>query len=109
MDTKQIINQKSGEGFIVASHTCYVAAEVACGLAGSRTRGKVPVATCNAPDVICGEAHRIGYAGLEHNALPVYRIKIVDVRKRHRVALPNMFVLEQGQFHDYDKWLQHIK
>lgn len=108
MDMKQMTQHKPGEVFIEASHTGYIAAGIPGGGTGSRSRGKVPVATRHAPGIICGEAHRIGYAGLESNTSPLYRIKIVDGRKRRRVALPNMFVLEQGVFHDYEEWLHHI-
>ncbi len=63
---------------------------------------KVPVATVAAPDLVCGEARRIGYAGKLDTDLALYRLKIKQGKDVPTVTLPGLYIIEDGIFQDYE-------
>ncbi|HLH61020.1 MAG TPA: hypothetical protein VKV20_04995 [Ktedonobacteraceae bacterium] len=67
--------------------------------------GKIPVATMDAPDRICGLAQRVGYSGKSDNDLAIYRLKVRIGQSAPIFTIPGFFVIEEGLFEDYDLWL----
>lgn len=65
---------------------------------------RLPVATSAAPDSICGEARRIGYTGKDDDDLALYRLKIKPGNGLSTVTLPNIYIIEEGLFQDYEDW-----
>src|SRR5437762_4353176 len=65
---------------------------------------RLPIATANAPDQICGVAQRVGYTGKQENDLAIYRLKVKTGNNLPVITLPGFFVLEQGIFVDYEQW-----
>lgn len=65
---------------------------------------RLPVATVDAPDQVCGVAQRVGYTGKQENDLTIYRLKIKTGINLSILTLPGFFVLEQGIFVDYEQW-----
>ncbi len=63
--------------------------------------GKLPVATTIAPERVCGEARRIGYAGKSETDLAIYRLKIKSYPGLPTVTLPNLYVIKDGLFVEY--------
>ncbi len=70
--------------------------------------GKLPVATLSAPKAICGEARRIGYTGKGDSDLALYRLKIKQADHRPTITLPELYIIDEGRFLDYDLW-QHTQ
>src|SRR5579884_729082 len=67
--------------------------------------GKIPVATMDAPDQICGLAQRVGYTGKLDDDLAIYRLKVRIGQLSPVLTIPGFFVIEEGIFEDYDLWL----
>lgn len=65
---------------------------------------KLPVATVEVPDKICGEARRIGYSGKSGTDLALYRLKIKQRNNIPTVTLPGIYIIEGGQFLDFEQW-----
>ena len=65
---------------------------------------RLPIATRNAPDHICGIAMRVGYTGTQEHDLTMYRLKVKTGKHLPVMTLPGFFVLEQGIFVDYEQW-----
>lgn len=65
---------------------------------------RLPIATADAPDHICGVAQRVGYTGKQDNDLAIYRLKVKTGNNLPVMTLPGFFVLEQGVFVDYEQW-----
>ena len=70
--------------------------------------GKLPVATLSEPKAICGEARRIGYTGRCESDLALYRLKIKQADHRPTMTLPELYIIDEGRFLDYDLW-QHTQ
>ncbi|HTI13053.1 MAG TPA: hypothetical protein VL461_00585 [Dictyobacter sp.] len=67
---------------------------------------KLPVATMNTPDQICGEARRIGYTGKQAHDLALYRLKVRPGKGASTITLPGLYILDDGLFQDYEQWQQ---
>ena len=65
---------------------------------------KVLVATREHPEDVCGMAKRVGYTGKSNNDLAIYRLKVRDGASRVVFTLPNLFVVEEGVFKEYEAW-----
>ena len=65
---------------------------------------RLPIALHTAPDRACGFAQRVGYTGNQDTDLAIYRLKIKGTRDIPTITLPNLFVIENGIFVDYDQW-----
>ena len=65
---------------------------------------RLPVALQTEPDRICGFAQRVGYTGNQDTDLAIYRLKIKAVHNIPTITLPNLFVIENGVFVDYEQW-----
>lgn len=65
---------------------------------------RLPIATLDTPDRICGIAQRVGYTGKQDNDLTIYRLKIKTGNNLPVMTLPGFYVLEQGIFVDYEQW-----
>jgi len=70
------------------------------------TFGRLPIATVDAPERICGMARRIGYTGREPSDLAIYRLKVKLGAENYITMLPTMFVVDEGRFIDYQEWQQ---
>ena len=64
---------------------------------------KLAIATQETPDVICGQAVRVGYTGMQKTDLALYRLKVKSVSERLAVTLTDLYVLELGIFHVYQQ------
>jgi hypothetical protein len=64
--------------------------------------GRIPVATVMAPEQVCGEAKRIGYAGKLDSDAAIYRLKIKQGQGLPTVTLPGLYVIENGMFQEYE-------
>jgi hypothetical protein len=67
------------------------------------------IATVTEPEHICGVAERIGYTGKDTQALPMYRLKVIEEGRSDRLMLPFFFVLEKGIFVEYEHWSRTAK
>ena len=63
---------------------------------------KVPVATVAAPEQVCGEARRIGYTGKLDSDSALYRLKIKQGKGLPTVTLPELYIIENGMFQEYE-------
>ncbi len=63
---------------------------------------RVPVATSAAPNQVCGEARRIGYTGKKESDLALYRLKIKSHNGSPTMTLPNLYVIKDGLFEEYE-------
>jgi hypothetical protein len=70
---------------------------------------RLAVATDTAPGQICGEARRIGYTGKGENDLALYRLKIKPGQGQPTTTLPGLYIIEGGQFLDYEQWKQAVE
>lgn len=68
------------------------------------TLGKLSVALSDTPDETCGIARRIGYTGKCETDLAIYRLKVKSGPKYAVVTLPQLFVVTEGRFVEYDLW-----
>jgi hypothetical protein len=66
--------------------------------------GRLPVATLSEPKAVCGEARRIGYTGKGDSDLALYRLKIKQADHRPTMTLPELYIIDEGRFLDYDLW-----
>jgi hypothetical protein len=73
----------------------------------SKSWSKIPVATMDAPDQICGLAQRVGYTGKLDDDLALYRLKVRVGQFSAVLTIPGFFVIEEGIFEDYDMWLMN--
>ena len=70
-----------------------------------QSQRKVPLATRERPDQICGFAQRVGRAGTRESDPPIYRLKLkTSPASWKTTVLPGFFVLEQGVFLPCEKW-----
>jgi hypothetical protein len=65
---------------------------------------RLPVATIDSPEHICGEARRIGYTGTTTTDLALYRLKVRAADHIPTMTLPGIYIIEGGQFFDYEQW-----
>lgn len=66
---------------------------------------KLPIATLNAPEHICGAAQCVGYTGNQEHDLAIYRLKVrTGDNKFPVITLPGFFVIDDGIFMDYEQW-----
>lgn len=65
--------------------------------------GRVLVATLFAPDKLCGEARRIGYAGKQATDFALYRLKIRPSNGSPTVTLPSLYIIDNGTFVEFDQ------
>ena len=72
--------------------------------AETRSLGKLAIATRNNPRTVRGVAHRVGYTHAKAGANAMYRLKIDIPSYPGKTTLPNLFVLDDGTFCDYDEW-----
>lgn len=87
------------------AHRIYVpAVSISCATY-RKSWGKIPVATMNAPERICGLAQRVGYTGKLDSDLAIYRLKVRASQSSSVLTIPGFFVIEDGVFKDYDLWL----
>lgn len=75
-------------------------------ITAKHTLGRLPIATVDAPECICGMARRIGYTGREPSDLAIYRLKVKLEAENYITTLPTMFVVDEGRFIDYQEWKQ---
>ena len=70
-----------------------------------QSQRRVPLATRERPDQICGVALRVGRAGTSERDPPIYRLKLkVSLLSFKSSVLPGYFVLERGVFIPCDQW-----
>ena len=73
-----------------------------------QSQRKVPFATSDKPDHICGVAVRVGRAGTRESDPPIYRLKLNTSLASFKTAvLPGFFVLERGVFIPCEQWRRH--
>ena len=73
-----------------------------------QSQRKVPFATRENPDDICGMAVRIGWAGTGESDPPIYRLKLkTSLASLKTTVLPGFFVLKQGVFIPCEQWRRH--
>jgi len=89
------------------AHRTYVPAVSILRATYRKSWNKIPVATTDAPDQICGMALRVGYTGRLDQDLAIYRLKIRAGQALPVLTIPGFYVIEQGIFVDYDHWLHH--
>ena len=70
---------------------------------------KLPVSTLSNPELICGEARRIGYTGKLDSDLALYRLKIKMGKEYPTLTLPGLYIIEDGMFQDYEEWRLRAK
>ena len=92
--------------FLLPSQQTYVPAIGIARATLKHSWGRMGVATSATPDQVCGEARRIGYTGKEDDALALYRLKIKLGNGLPTVTLPNLYLVEEGRFIDYEQWCQ---
>lgn len=61
----------------------------------------VAIATVEAPDLVCGRALRVGYAGKRETDFALYRLRVKSHPDLAAITLPGLFVLENRLFHEY--------
>ena len=87
-----------------ATEQTYIAAVGPADAAFMQSLRKVPLATSEQPDHICGVAQRVGYTGTSARDRPVYRLKLKTRLASFKTSvLPGFFVLEQGIFVPYEQ------
>jgi hypothetical protein len=75
-----------------------------------QSQRKMPFATRENPDDICGVAVRVGWAGTRESDPPIYRLKLKTSLASFKTAvLPGFFVLKQGVFIPCEQWRRHRK
>ncbi len=73
-----------------------------------QSQRKVPFASRERPDRICGVAHRVGRAGTRESDPPIYRLKLNTSLASFKTAvLPGFFVLEREVFIPCEQWRRH--
>jgi len=83
----------------------YVAAVSDAAPTFEQSRRSMPIATRDAPEHICGVAHRVGRTGDVGGDLAIYRLKLkVSLVGIKAATLPGFFVLENGTLIPYEKW-----
>ncbi len=92
--------------FLLPSQQTYVPAIGIARATLKHSWGRMGVVTSATPDQLCGEARRIGYTGKEDDALALYRLKIKLGNGLPTVTLPNLYLVEEGRFIDYEQWYQ---
>lgn len=75
-------------------------------ITAKHTLGRLPIATVDAPQCVCGMARRIGYTGRNASDLAIYRLKVKLGSESVVTTLPTMFVVDKGRFIDYEQWRQ---
>ena len=89
----------------VTEHT-YVPASVPF----EQSQRKVPFASRERPDLICGVAVRVGRVGTKESDPPIYRLKLkTSLASLKTAVLPGFFVLKQGVFIPSEQWRRHRK
>ena len=69
---------------------------------------KVPFATSDKPDHICGVAVRVGRVGTRESDPPIYRLKLkTSLASFKTTVLPGFFVLEREVFIPCEQWRRH--
>jgi hypothetical protein len=63
----------------------------------------VIIALREAPEHACGAAFRIGYTSSQETDLAIYRLKIKPASGKPLVALPGLYILEEGIFQEYEQ------
>ena len=89
------------------AHRTYVPAVPISRATYRKSWNKIPVATTDAPNQICGMALRVGYTGRQDHDLAIYRLKVRAGQANLVFTIPGFFVIEQGMFVDYDHWLNN--
>ena len=89
------------------AHRTYVPAVSILRATYRKSWNKIPVATMDAPDQICGTAQRVGYTGKLEYDLAIYRLKVRAGQSFPVLTIPGFFVIEEGIFMDYDQWLNN--
>ncbi len=88
----------------MATEQTYIAAACPDYLPFTQSLRKVPLATSDNPDHICGVAQRVVYTGTRASDRPLYRLKLKTSLASFKTAvLPGFFVLEQGIFVPYEQ------
>ena len=95
---------QNGQNPIHPPQQTYIPAVAISRITLKHTLYRLPVATRDAPDHICGLAQRVGYTGTKENDLAIYRLKVKIGNHLPVMTLPGFFVLEQGIFVDYEQW-----
>jgi hypothetical protein len=67
---------------------------------------RLPVTSTDHPEQICGEARRVGYTSKQEDALALYRLKIRAGPGFPTITLPGFYIIDNGVFQDYERWLQ---
>ena len=60
----------------------------------------IPFVAADAPNELCGKAHRIGYTSVAEEKQPLYRLRISQMGRRNAL-LPGFFLLKDGIFVPY--------
>ena len=84
-----------------SSQQMYIPAVTITSATFKHSWGKLPVATTGAPERVCGEARRIGYAGKSETDFALYRLKIKSSNGIPTMTLPNLYVIKDGIFIEY--------
>ncbi len=65
----------------------------------------VPIVARDTPNIVCGEANRIGSTGKGRSDLAMYRLKLkMSFAALRTATLPGFFVIEEGVFVEYEQW-----
>ena len=75
-------------------------------ITAKHTLGRLPIATIDEPECVCGMARRIGYTGRNATDLAIYRLKVRLAQQSSVTTLSTLFVVDEGRFIDYEQW-QH--
>lgn len=60
----------------------------------------IPIVADDAPNQLCGKAHRVGYTSIAEGKQPLYRLRLSHVGRKNGM-LPGFFLLESGTFVPY--------
>jgi hypothetical protein len=94
------------QNLLLSSQQTYIPAIMISRATLKYSWSRLPVATNLAPEETCGKAIRIGYTGRLDNDLALYRLKIKQGNGLPTVTLPNIYIIEEGLFLDYEQWKQ---
>lgn len=87
---------------LLQPHQIYIPAIAITRATLKHSWSRVPVATTSAPNQVCGEARRIGYTGKKESDLALYRLKIKPHTGSPTMTLPNLYVIDDGSFEEYE-------
>jgi len=65
-----------------------------------RLKRAIPLVAHDAPDDVCGTAHRVGYTSIAEGQQALYRLKLCKVGRKGS-TIPGFFTLANGVFVEY--------